>query len=527
MKHLALSLLLIFLAGNSIGQTAQIPNILQLRYVKKTGEIVENDKMVGYYVFYFKEKEDRKISNYEVEIFDDNYNSVKTFEITRPKNSVLMETVYNGKVFLLFFYDSKTGYEYITLDKSGKELGSVSIDKKEIPSYDIQRSMGAVQSGSENVTFFPLGTEGFVRQTYNKNKKVGYEIIAFDNEMNELWKYGSPVDSKLVESVEIGQVSEDYIGATVIRKTSLMTKRYDSFFLLLSAKTGDQVAEMEMGNDESGKKSILKNYFDEANNVILLIGEYYAPGDDVLKDKSQGLFIMEVTPEGEVTKTTEYGWKEEIEEFMSKNLSEEDQKNAKAKSYLYFHDVVRSSDGKLFLVAEQFRKQLSAGATALNVLAAASGGSSDASNFELRLGDMVVIEFDSDNKLTNYSMIKKKSTSVWLPAGAGLWNPSFIGYYVKMMGWFDYAFTSKDQDNDEYTVLYIDANRKEEKDGDKADKMLGVIQISQGVMEASRVPINADAMSWWISPAKPGNISITEYNRKEKTLEMRLEPLAY
>lgn len=529
MKHLFFGLALL-MAGVTFGQSASITNVLNLKSIKQRGEIIENDKLVGYFVFYFKEKNDSKTSTYEVELFDDNYNSVKSFEITRPKNSLLMETVYNGKVFLLFFYDSKSGYEYLTIDKSGKELGSKKIERKEVSKYDLQRSLGSIQSGTDNVTFFPLGTEGFVRQTYNKNKKVGYEVIAYDNEMNEIWNYGSPLNSSLYESVEIGQVSEQYIGATIMRKNGLMTKKYDSFFLLLDSQTGKKVVELEMGNEDEGKRSILKNYLDETKNTILLIGEFYAPGDDVLKDKSEGLFIQEISTEGEELGYYTYGWKKEVKEFMKANLTEDELKDAEAKSYLYFHDVIRGENGKLFLVAEQFRKQISAGATALNILATASGGQSDVSNFELRLGSMVVIEFDAAFGLTNYSLVEKKSTSVFLPAGAGLWNPSFIGYYVKMMGWFDYAFTSKDANNDIYSVIFIDANRKEEKDDkntEKADKMLGVIHIENGEMNVSRVAINTEARNWWIAPAKPGNISITEYYRKEKTLEMRLEPLTY
>lgn len=529
MKHIILATLLLF-SGVTNAQSASIPNVLKLKDIKQSGEIIENDKIVGYFVFYFKEKEDRKTVTYEVEIFDDNYNSMRSFEITRPRNSYLMETVYNGEVFLLFFYDNRNGYEYVTVDKSGEVVGSKKIPTKEISNYDVQRSAQALQSGGSNVTFYPLGNEGFVRQGMVKNKKLGYEIVAYDNDMNELWKYGSSGSSMLVESVEIGQVSTDFIGATVQRKKSLMTKKYDSFFLLLDAESGEEVTEIAMGDSDAGKLSILKNYADEANNSIILIGEYYAPGDDVLKDKSQGLFLKEISEDGSEISMNQYAWKDEIADYMKKNLSEDDNKKAKQKSYLYFHDVIRSENGNLFLIAEQFKKQISAGATAANLLVGATGGSSDVSNFELRLGDMVVIEFDQEYKLQDYTMISKKSTSVFLPQGAGFWNPSFIGYYVKYMGWFDYSFTSRDADNDSYSVIYVDANRKEEKDDkntDKADKMLGLIHISGGEMSADRVPINTEAKTWWISPAKPGNISIMEYYKKEKRLDMRLEPLTY
>src|SRR3989338_1688770 len=139
-----------------------------------------------------------------------------------------------------------------------------------------------------------------------------------------------------------------------------------------------------------------------------------------------------------------------------------------------------TSDGRLYLVVGQYRKQLSAGGTAMNVLAAAAGGSSDASNFEILVGNMVVIEFDATNKMTGYDLISKRKTSVLLPAGAGFWNTAFLGYYINSMGSFDYAFTSSDKKSDRYSVVYIDANRKEEKGATKSDLMVGVIQIDGG-----------------------------------------------
>ena len=77
---------------------------------------------------------------YEIEMFDDNYNPSSKFEIVRPKNSILLEMVYNGSVFMLHFYDSKTGYEFVTFDRSGEMIGSKSISKDEISKWDYFRT---------------------------------------------------------------------------------------------------------------------------------------------------------------------------------------------------------------------------------------------------------------------------------------------------------------------------------------------------------------------------------------------------
>lgn len=511
----------------NVNAQTTIPNVLNLRSAKQSGEIIENDKLVGYFVFYFKEKTDSKNATYEVQLFDDNYNSVKNFEITRPKNSSLLEMVYNGSTFLLFFYDSKTGYEFTTFNREGEQKGSLLIPKAEIAPYDLQKSAAALASASENVTIYPLGDNGFVRQTFTKNKKMGYELVAYDNEMNELWKNASAIDSKLYETIEISEVSEKYVTATIYRKTSAMTRKMNLAFLIVDASNGKQISELSMGSEEEGKESVLNTYVDSENNKIILIGEFYAPGDDILKDKSKGLFVKELSSEGVVTMTKQYNWKGDIDAYKQANLSEEDAKEAKETNSIFFHNVIRSKNGHLFLVGEQFRKQVSAGGIASNMASKALGGNGNAAMFEIRLGNMVVIELDEKNKMVDYKIVNKKKSSVILQEGMGLYGSAFLGYYVNSLGAFDYAFTASDKENDAFTVVYIDADRRSEKGEKKADKMLGVIHVEGGKLEEKRMPINTDAKTWWIQPAKPGYISVTEYYKKEKRLELRLEKLVY
>ena len=525
-----LTLATILLAFSIHAQQHTIANVLNLKSAKQSGTIIEEDKIVGYYIFYFKEKQDKKTSTYEIELFDDNYNSLKSFEVTRPKNTYMLEMVFNGEVFMLHFYDGKTGYEFVTYNREGEVMGSKTIPVKEIGYWELNRASTNIQSATENTTIFPTGTTGFVRQSFTKGenrRKFGYEIVAYNNEMEELWSYGSDPASEIIEAADLTDVTTTIIAATVTKKNGMMTKKMDTYCLLLNAQTGKLIKEISMGGAEEGKKSLLKTFVDEQKETILLIGEFYKAGDDVLKDKSQGLFIDEISMSGSLLTNTEYKWKGDIDKFKQENLDEEDKKEADKPFYMFFHDVVRTSDGRLYLIAEQFRKQVSAGATAGNVLVGLTGGSSNVANFEVRLGNMVVIEFDKSNKMTDFDLIMKRKTSVALPAGAGMWNISFLGYYINSMGAFDYAFTSSDVKSDRFSVVYIDANRKEEKGATNSDLMVGVIQIDGGERTNSRVPINMESRFWWIQAAKPGYISVGEYFRKEKKIDLRLEPIAY
>ena len=234
MKNAKMILIALLLSVFSVSaQEASVSNVLNLRTVKHSGQIIEQNKLVGYFIFYTKEKVDRNNTAYEIEMFDDNYNPSSNFEIVRPKNSILLEMVYNGSVFMLHFYDSKTGYEFVTFDKSGEMKGSKKIGKDEISKWDLNRVTVNLQSETENVSIYPNGDKGFIRSTFTKYKKVGYEIVAYDNEANEVWSYKSNETSDMLEMVEINDISANYLTATVTKKKSITTREMSNYLLLI------------------------------------------------------------------------------------------------------------------------------------------------------------------------------------------------------------------------------------------------------------------------------------------------------
>lgn len=523
---LTITLLLSF---NGFTQNS-IKNILDLKYLKKSGQITQDDKIVGYYMFYFKEKEDKINSTYEVQFFDNNYNHVNSFEITRPKNSLLYEIHYNGKAFLLFYYDNESGFEYTTYDIIGNVLGTVKQTKKE---YSKQSKLEIAtiwtkQSMVESMNFFnTTGNTGFIRSSLVQNNQLGYILTKYNNEMEELWNLKSSLNSELLEQLNIIQVNESIITAIKNSKKTLMTKKFRTSFLIIDSETGKIISEIQMEDEILGKQLILKSYTNLSNSNISLIGQYFSPGDDVLNDKSQGLFLREINKSGEILITKKYSWKGDIAKFKSNNLSDDQKKEAVMPFSIFFHDVVRSKNGHTFFIGEEYRKQVSSGAIALNILESQFGIMPSKSNFEIRINNMIIAELDEQFNLINYKTIEKKSNSVFLPQGVGLYSLTFLGYFVKNMGAFDYVFTSKDRIIDKFSVLYLDKNKKNEKGSKKSDAMLGIVDINKGELTNERVPFNSDFKTFWISSAKPGNISITEYDSKEKTLHMRLEKISY
>jgi hypothetical protein len=521
-KMVLLALLMSVLTVNA--QEASVENVLNLRSAKHSGQIIENNKLVGYFIFFTKEKVDKNNTAYEIEMFDDNYNPSSQFEIVRPKNSSLIEMVYNGSVFMLHFYDPKTGYEFVTFDRNGDQKGSNAISKDAISKWDLNRVVMNMQSATENVSIYPNGANGFIRSTFTNYKKVGYEIVAYDNEANEVWSYKSDESSDMLEMVEINDISANYLTATVTKKKNITTREMSNYLLLLNLSEGSKIAEIGMGDDATGLRSVLKSFLNESKKNITIVGEYYKPNDDIVKNKSQGLYMQEISLDGEDLGITNYAWKGDIDQFAS--LNDEDGKNDRP-FYAFFHDVIVAKNGHIFLIGEQFLKQVSAGGIAMQVAASALGGSTNASAFEMLLGDMIVVEFDAEKNLVDFKMVEKKKTKIILPAGMGVYGSTTLGYYIKSIGAFDYSFTSRNKEKDIYDVIYIDGNRREDDQSEKSDLMVGVISIKGGKVTENRIPIFCESRDWWVQPGKPGYISVSEYYRKEKKIDMRLEKLTY
>jgi hypothetical protein len=234
--------------------------------------------------------------------------------------------------------------------------------------------------------------------------------------------------------------------------------------------------------------------------------------------------MQEISLTGEDLGITNFAWKGDIDQFIS--LTDEDGKKERP-FYAFFHDVIISKNGHIFLIGEQFLKQVSASGIAMNVAANALGGSTNAAAFEMLLGDMIVVEFDASKNLVDFKKVEKKRTKVILPAGMGVYGSTTLGYYIKSMGAFDYSFTSRNKEKDIYDVIYIDGNRREDEQSAKSDLMVGVISIKGGNVSESRIPIFCESRNWWIQPGKPGYISVSEYYKKEKKINMRLEKLTY
>ena len=54
-----------------------------------------------------------------------------------------------------------------------------------------------------------------------------------------------------------------------------MTNEMTCYMLLLNLSEGSKIAEISLGDDQSGLRSLLKSFLNESKKNITIVGEYY------------------------------------------------------------------------------------------------------------------------------------------------------------------------------------------------------------------------------------------------------------
>jgi hypothetical protein len=87
-------------------QEKKIQDIVEVQ-LRNAGSIINNEIVVGHYLFYKTDRINRKTYNYELQILDQNLNEVGKHTVESSKHLFLMDAVYNGNSLMLKLYDYK------------------------------------------------------------------------------------------------------------------------------------------------------------------------------------------------------------------------------------------------------------------------------------------------------------------------------------------------------------------------------------------------------------------------------------
>ncbi|MDI1234308.1 MAG: hypothetical protein PSX81_08505 [bacterium] len=500
------------------GGAKQLENVKR-RDLRNFGTVIENDVTVGYYMFSKIENTGGGMASFKIEIFDENLKSKKTIKIEKRKTAQLVEMNYNGKAFFIMMTNKK-GIDMMTFDKEGKKLGELNI--KKVSKWERMRIQQAVMSEEASSTsIYSASDEGFIRQAFVKNKKLGFVIERYDNKLKLQWSYGSDKASKRIEAADILYSSENYVAVLKEDKKKLISRDIDVHFVLLNASKGTKLFELQL--KELADLSLLGCDVDETKQQIILNGEYYAKGKKIYNSKSEGIYLKMLDLKGKELKMQKLSWKKDL---VSLNVTDEEKGKSKENMRFYIHKVVIAANGNTYVVAEQYKKILSATAVGMKLASAAlgGGGNSNLSSFSIKMYNMVYMVFDNSFNLVEKQVVKKKFSEIWLDKSQEYTSATVLAHYLKANGYFDYQFTSLNKEKGGFTTYYLDLNRKGT-DGKKNDAVIGTISLSEDKIETKRTPINTQYSYMFICPAKENNVLIGEHWRSKKKMFLRIEPI--
>ncbi|MCB9165744.1 MAG: hypothetical protein H6592_15115 [Flavobacteriales bacterium] len=192
---------ILFIAGmlaafTNVAQERTLNNVLRAK-ARGGGAIMKSDELAGYYSFYEVDKVDGKLRAFRMALLDNNLAEIGDIKLNRPKDSYMMENVFNGKAFMFFFLNDKN-VELETYDLNGKKLGSKVYE--DANKWERIRALQAARSGESaevNQSIFPIGDGGFLKQSITKGEKRGYHLAAYNNDMSLRWETDAPTGNMI------------------------------------------------------------------------------------------------------------------------------------------------------------------------------------------------------------------------------------------------------------------------------------------------------------------------------------------
>ncbi|MDO7851214.1 DUF6770 family protein [Hymenobacter convexus] len=495
-------------------QTQTIDGISNMRRAALS-PIYAGNEVKGYVMFTRGDKADRKNDNYLLDLYDQDLTKVSSITIQKPAGYTLLKNTFNGSAFAFYFANGKDQtLEIETYDTSLKKLGSKVIgdlsggDKRMLAAQAM--SADPAGNGMMGMNLIPVPGLGFVRNGYTGAMAKGYTLAIYDDKLNMHWRITSDEKSKQYESLSITEAADKYLLGMMMRRDGLMSHKFNFSMVALDAKTGKKLLDMPVETSPTEQLSLSSFTFDPSTREFVAVGEYYKLDDKPMVNKSQGFFVKRFSEAGKVVSAKNYGWHNEVAALMPAEAKASQEDN-----YVNFnHAVVKGADGRMYIVAEQFKIV----GDGLGIAMKALGGGTSVSKG--KIANLLVFELDPQAKLSNVKFFPKTVTNAEIPPGAGLMGSSLLGMIMKAQGDFDYQFLQKDDANTQFNVVYLNFDKEK---GEAAKGYIGGIGFgNSGKYTTDKIELNAGPTYSYLYPAKPGYVMVTDYYKKKKQLGMKL-----
>jgi hypothetical protein len=485
-------------------------------YLRNSGTIMAKGQIKGYFFLYMSDKIDRHTDEYTLQILDENLNKVQSIKFEDSKKLSLLESAYNGNSISFLFKneDTKT-LDMKIYDFSGKLMYTYSrgFDRKTDDLMKQYETLHTDEGMNKNV--FDIGDQGYVSVLpLREGKARTYEVDYYSSDSRKQWTYDGEDAEKYALAEYLG-CTDSLIILEVLKKNKTLGTDFTSTLVGINFVTKRKQWEIDGTNDQYNL--VPSSVVPMDSGKLMLLASYYDKDQNIVKDFSRGLAIYEMSTTGKILSKTYNTWAGDFARYLPTN--------SKGKiddvGYLYIHKLIRTPDNRIFVVGEGYKRQANAAGIAMNALAIMGGGSTNAGVTKIVITDIVTMEFNSKYKITNATIYDKTRNTAIATNASDYNSQHMLAEYLKMVGAFDYAFTTGDADNANFAICYSDWERSSEYHG----QTFNAIKYNGKKFTTDKIELKSKASMMRIFPAKGGSIMIMEYFKKDKRLDFRLEKL--
>lgn len=501
MRSIIFTLALFFVTSLTTAQSKILDGLTTFK-LKNSGTLMDkNDNVDGYYFFYEVDKLKKGKREYAIKFLDNNLNEVATKSHIDGKKTYLFDVQFNNQALMVTLVDPKEDqFTLLTFDRQGNKLSTEKIpfESKMFKFMNMQRNSGQFK------ILIPADDKGFLFSELVDNKKYGYKIHYYPTDGGKKWVYASDPKAKYILGMNILDVNDKMIIAQESSRKALLNSKGNNSIVAIDINTGKELWRKVY--EKEVEPRFIKNAIITPENNVVALGEYYPKGKNWYSTESTGLFAHTFSSDGTNMSDQKLLWKQDLKAKMPANAKFE-----KKNEYVFFHDFIRMNDGTYYAIGEKFKKNLNAAGMLL-------GGSKT----KLVITDALIFKFTPEFVLDDVEVLKKGKSRVASLADFG--SPQLNALALSAYGAFDHNYTQKNLDRDQFVASFTDYERLK---GEKNKYAFTALSLEDGEFTSDKIYLENSTKnkSYRILPAKTGNVTIIEYDKKEKTTSIRLEKL--
>ncbi len=491
-----------------------LDNIISAK-IKNAGSIKEGEAIKGYYIFYESDKIDRKTREYTIQILDQNANATKKVTMQESKDVDLLDAEFN-ETHLCFFFVNKDQKKYVykIYDLEGKLNYEYEkeYDKGDYWLFEEKRKMIDPDGEGQSNNLIAIPGMGFVSLMPVRQGGANlFEIGYYSSISKKEYVYRPEFEERQTNAITLGVV-DSTLFLEVAKKKRLMSG--DSKTTTFAYNVISQKKVFELEDNFDGKYRAMPTYLqkEEGSGNIILVASYFNEKDDVSKDYGEGTAFYTMNSKGQVLSRSYSPWQGTFSKFIPVN------ENGKIDEigYLCIQKIIKASNGKVFVLAEGYKRNFNALGAAFSMLSRSNAGFT-----KIVITDLVLMEFDNTFKLQSAKVYKKTQQTGFAGGATDYASQHSIAAFLKASGSFGYDFTTSNKDNSSFSFCYSNY----EKSDDYKGGTFNSIHYSNNKLTTDKINLNTKASFLRVFPAKQGYVAIYEYFKKEKKIEFRLEKM--